>query len=135
MRGFKLVDRRQLTYHEDLPKPTAKEDTVVVQVKACSVCGRSDLVYYHYLGLRDHCSQGVFGHEVSGVIEEVGSLVTRFQPGDRVFLRSPLQTGFADYTSAREVCLGRLPESIPFEQGSILQLLPLAVHATRGVRL
>jgi L-iditol 2-dehydrogenase len=135
MRGYKLVDRRQLVYREDLPKPTAQEDNVVVKVEACSVCGRSDLVYYHYLGLRDHCSQGVFGHEVSGVVEEVGSLVTRCQPGDRVFLRSPLQTGFAEYTLAREVCVGHLPESIPFEEGSILQLLPLAIHATRGVRI
>lgn len=135
MQGFQLIDRRQLIYHEDLPKPTAKEDTVVVQVKACTICGRSDLVYYHYLGLRDHCAQGVFGHEIAGVIEEVGSLVSRFQPGDRVFIRSPLQTGFADYTSAREVCLGYLPESIPFAEGSILQLLPLAVHATRGINL
>lgn len=135
MRGFQLIDRHELIYQEDLPKPIAKEDTAVVKVKACTVCGRSDLVYYHYLGLRDHCAQGVFGHEIAGIVEEVGSLVSRFKPGDRVFIRSPLQTGYADYTLAREVCLGHLPESIPFEEGSILQLLPLSVHATRGINL
>ena len=135
MRGFQLINRHQLTYREDLHKPPANEDCVLVKVKACSVCGRSDLIYYHYLGLRDHCSKGVFGHEISGVVEGVGSLVTQFKPGDRVFIRSPLQTGFADYTIAREVCVGHLPQSIPFEEGSILQLLPLAIHATRGICL
>lgn len=135
MRGFQLVDRHQLIYQDDLPKPIAEDDRVVVNVKACAVCGRSDLVYYHYLGLREHCSKGVFGHEIAGVIEDVGALVSKFKPGDRVFLRSPLQTGYADYTLARELCLGHLPESIPFEQGAILQLLPLAVHATRNICL
>ena len=135
MRGFQLIDRRQLIYREDIPKPVAKENNIVVKVKGCTICGRSDLVYYHYLGLRDHCSQGVFGHEISGIVEEVGPLVSRCSPGDRVFIRAPLQTGYAEYSLAREVCVGHLPESIPFEQGSILQLLPLAVHATRGVSL
>lgn len=43
--------------------------------------------------------------------------------------------GFAEFALAREIAVGALPERIPFEQGAVLQLLPLAVHATRGVRL
>src|SRR5690606_10546863 len=53
----------------------------------------------------------------------------------RVFVRTPLTSGFAEFAAAREVCVGALPDDIPFEQGAILQTLPLAVHATRGVRL
>ncbi|MFO0206158.1 MAG: zinc-binding dehydrogenase, partial [Betaproteobacteria bacterium] len=46
-----------------------------------------------------------------------------------------MTSGYAEYALAREIAVGRLPQSIPYEQGSILQLLPLAVHATRGVQL
>jgi L-iditol 2-dehydrogenase len=92
-------------------------------------------VYYHYLGQRDHCAQGCFGHEIAGTVEAVGAHVTATVPGRRVFVRTPITSGFAEFALAREVAIGRLPDQIPFEQGAILQLLPLAVHATRGVRL
>ena len=59
----------------------------------------------------------------------------KIRPGERVFIRTPLTSGYADYALAREVAVGKLPDSIPFVQAAILQLLPLAVHATRGVRL
>ena len=135
MRSFSLTGRRHLTWAQDGPVPVPGPGEVLVRVGACTICNRSDLVYFHYLGLREHCGQGCFGHEVAGTIEAVGGNVTTAAPGDRVFLRTPLTTGFAEFALARQVAVGRLPDHIPFEQGSILQLLPLAVHATRGVRL
>jgi threonine dehydrogenase-like Zn-dependent dehydrogenase len=50
-------------------------------------------------------------------------------------VRTPLTTGYAEFALAREVAIGRLPDQVGFAHGAILQLLPLAVHATRGVRL
>ena len=135
MRSFSLTGRRQLTWAQDGPVPVPGRGEVLVRVGACTICNRSDLVYFHYLGLRDHCAQGCFGHEVAGTVEAAGDQVTRARPGDRVFLRTPLTTGFAEFALARQVAVGRLPDQIPFEQGPILQLLPLAVHATRGIRL
>ena len=135
MRKFSLVGRRQLSFAADAPMPEPADDEVLVEVKACTVCGRSDLAYYHYYDLREHCAQGCFGHEIAGVIVEVGRGVRAYRPGERVFIRTPRTTGYAEFAAAREIALGRLPESVPFEQGAILQLLPLAVHATRGVAL
>jgi 2-desacetyl-2-hydroxyethyl bacteriochlorophyllide A dehydrogenase len=135
MRAYRLVGRRRIEYQPDSVVPVPGDGDVLVRVGACSVCGRSDLAYYHYLGLRDHCAQGCFGHEIAGEIVDVGSHVKQHRAGDRVFLRAPLTSGYAEYALAREIAVGRLPQSIPFEQGSILQLLPLAVHATRGVQL
>jgi L-iditol 2-dehydrogenase len=135
MRSFQLTGRRRLTWMPDAPVPVPGRDEVLVRVGACTICNRSDLVYFHYLGLREHCGQGCFGHEVAGTVEAAGNLVTAAAPGDRVFLRTPLTTGFAEFALARQVAIGRLPAQVPFEQGAILQLLPLAVHATRGVRL
>ncbi|MGX8908230.1 zinc-dependent alcohol dehydrogenase [Streptomyces netropsis] len=135
MRRYDLVGCREIRLADDVPVPVPGPLEVLVQVRACTVCNRSDLAYYHYYGLRDHCAQGCFGHEIAGVVERVGPGVTRVRPGQRVFVRTPLTTGYADYAIAREVSVGALPDAIPFEQGAILQLLPLAVHATRGVTL
>jgi L-iditol 2-dehydrogenase len=135
MRRYSLVGRREIRLEDSVPVPVPGHDEVLVKVGSCTVCNRSDLVYYHYLGLRDHCGQGCFGHEIAGTVERTGTGAEDLSPGDRVFIRTPLTSGFADYALARRVALGRLPDGVSFEHGSILQLLPLAVHATRGVRL
>lgn len=135
MRRYELVGKQQITLDEDVPTPRPGHGEVLVRVGACTICNRSDLVYYHYLGERAHCATGCFGHEIAGTVAAVGPGVGRFEPGQRVFVRTPLTSGYADFALARQVSVGRLPDAIPFEQGAILQLLPLAVHATRGVRL
>jgi threonine dehydrogenase-like Zn-dependent dehydrogenase len=135
MRRYELAGRRDIRLATDVPVPRPGPLEVLVRVRACTVCNRSDLAYYHYHGLRDHCSQGCFGHEIAGTVEAVGPGVTRVAPGRRVFVRTPLTSGYADYALAREISVGTLPDAVPFEQGALLQLLPLAVHATRGVRL
>ncbi|MEV5981305.1 zinc-binding dehydrogenase [Streptomyces sp. NPDC052114] len=135
MRRYELVGRRDIRLVDDVAVPDPGPQEVLVRVRACTVCNRSDLAYFHYYGLREHCSQGCFGHEIAGVVEATGAGVRRVVPGQRVFVRTPLTTGYAEYALAREVSVGALPDAVPFEQGAILQLLPLAVHATRGIRL
>ncbi|GGR99648.1 hypothetical protein GCM10010252_42930 [Streptomyces aureoverticillatus] len=135
MRRYELVGRRDIRLVTDVPVPEPGPGQVLVRVRSCSVCNRSDLAYFHYYGLREHCATGCYGHEIAGVVEATGPGVTRVAAGQRVFVRTPLTTGYAEYALAREMAVGALPDAIPFEQGSILQLLPLAVHATRGVRL
>jgi L-iditol 2-dehydrogenase len=135
MLHYRLTGRRQLLLDRDVPVPVAGPGEVLVRVGACSLCNRSDLAYYHYYGERDHCATGCFGHEVAGTVAAVGEGVRRTAPGERVFVRTPLTSGFAEYALAREVAIGHLPDDVQFEHGSVLQLLPLAVHATRGVEL
>ncbi len=135
MRGYVLKGRHELEFSAELPKPVPGYAEVLVQVGACTVCNRSDVVYFNYFGLRKHCAEGCFGHEIAGVVSNVGAGVERFRAGDRVFVRTPLTTGYAEYALAREISIGRLPDQIPFSEGAILQLLPLAIHATRGVNL
>ena len=66
----------------DVPKPSIKgSGEALVKVTLGAVCG-SDL---HILHGHTPINQGaVLGHEFVGVIEEVGSEVKRFKPGDRV---------------------------------------------------
>ena len=52
---------------EDMPQPKPGPDEIVVEMKACGICG-SDLMDW-YLRSRDPL---VLGHEPSGVVAEVG---------------------------------------------------------------
>jgi L-iditol 2-dehydrogenase len=114
MRRYELIGRQEIVLRTDAPVPEPQPGQVLVAVKACTICNRSDLVYFHYWGLREHASQGCFGHEVAGVVAAVGQGVTRPNKGDRVFVRTPLSSGFAEYALARELAVGRLPDAIPF---------------------
>ena len=66
---------------DDVDKPQLTSGDVLVQMHACGICG-SDLekVFGHYgqPSMR-------LGHEPSGMILDVGSDVTEFKKGDRVF--------------------------------------------------
>lgn len=65
---------------ETLELDTPRTDEVLVRLVACGVC-HTDL----FAPLR-FALPAVFGHEGAGVVEAVGSAVTRFRPGDRVVL-------------------------------------------------
>jgi threonine dehydrogenase-like Zn-dependent dehydrogenase len=135
MRSVELVARRTIRFDPAAAVPAPGPDEVLVRVRACTVCNRSDLTYFHYLGLREHCAGGCFGHEIAGEVAGLGDRVDQVRLGQRVFVRTPLTSGYADFALAREIAVGACPERVPFQQAAILQLLPLAVHATRGVRL
>ena len=69
---------------EQVALPTAGAGEVVLRVGAALTCGTDLKVYrrgYHALMLTPPVA---FGHEVAGVVAEVGEGVTRFEPGDRV---------------------------------------------------
>ena len=66
----------------DVPKPSIKDPTdALVRVTLSAVCG-SDLHIYH--GRIPGCEGSVLGHEFVGIVEDAGSEVRRFRPGDRV---------------------------------------------------
>jgi alcohol dehydrogenase len=66
----------------DVPKPSIKDPTdALVRVTLSAVCG-SDLHIYH--GRIPGCEGSVLGHEFVGIVEDTGSEVRRFRPGDRV---------------------------------------------------
>jgi L-iditol 2-dehydrogenase len=65
---------------EDVAKPQVGFDEVLVEMKACGVCG-SDLMDWY---VRSRAPL-VLGHEPAGVIVEAGKNVKGFNLGDRVF--------------------------------------------------
>jgi threonine dehydrogenase-like Zn-dependent dehydrogenase len=75
------------------PVPEIGPQDLLVRVAACGVCA-SELDMYTGHAERDF--PVLPGHEVSGVVEQVGSSVTRQRPGDRVGIWVT-EAGFSEY--------------------------------------
>lgn len=95
MKALVLEEYGKLVY-TDIPEPGIKLlDDVKIKIKAVSVCG-SDI---H--GLDGSTGRRkppiIMGHEVSGVVTEVGSGVGNFKKGDKVVINSTLFCGKCSY--------------------------------------
>lgn len=68
---------------EDVPKPAAGPTQVVVRVKACGICATD---HKAVRGKRHVEFPRILGHEIAGVIDSVGSVVSKVKPGDDVII-------------------------------------------------
>ncbi|HLX13252.1 MAG TPA: zinc-dependent alcohol dehydrogenase family protein [Bacteroidota bacterium] len=81
---------------EDKPKPTIKEPTdAILKITRTTICG-TDL---HIMkGDVPTVTDGrILGHEGVGVIEEVGTSVTNFHPGDKALISCITSCGKCEY--------------------------------------
>ncbi len=67
---------------EEIAYPELPPDGLILQVKACGICG-SDLRAYQH-GLRFDREWQILGHEIAGVVAEVGRDVPDYQVGERL---------------------------------------------------
>ena len=67
--------------YEDVEKPSCPEDGVILKIMAVGLCG-SDI-----RNLTSDSRKGkypfIYGHEIVGVVDEIGSKETTYQVGDR----------------------------------------------------
>jgi NADPH:quinone reductase-like Zn-dependent oxidoreductase len=124
---------------QDIDPPEIGDDQVLVRVEAAGVnpadwAIMSGLPYIArpIYGLRRPKS-AVRGTDVAGVVEAVGSSVTRFQPGDEVY--GSADGSYAEYAAASEETLAPKPANVSFEQAAAAPMAgQVALLALRGVR-
>lgn len=144
--------------YQDVPRPEPAPDEVLVEVKACAICG-SDV----------HGSSGengrripplVMGHEASGTIAQLGEAVQSWAVGDRVTFDSTEYCGccwfcthgmhnlcaqrrivgvacteyrkngaMAQYIAVKARTLYALPPTVSFEQGCLVEPFAVGMHA------
>jgi L-iditol 2-dehydrogenase len=136
-----------------IPKPQPQPDEVLIQVKRIGICG-SDIHVYH--GLHPFTSYPVVqGHEVSGIIAEVGSQVKGFTGGDNVVFMPQVTCGecYPCHHGMYHICdnlkvMGfqtdgaaqeyfpikvdkvlKVPKSLPLDHGALIEPISVAVHA------
>lgn len=142
---------------QTVDKPTPKDDQVLVKMKRIGVCG-SDIHVFH--GLHPYTSYPVTqGHEVAGVIVEVGSQVEGLSVGDRVTFTPQVtcgvcypcthgmyhiceelkvmgfQTGGAaqEFFAVDADKVLKIPEHVSLDQTAMVEPVSVAVHAlSRG---
>lgn len=69
---------------EDSAMPKVGAEDVLIQVKACGICGTDVHIYEGDKGAAEVNPPTILGHEFSGVVAEIGANVTGVKVGDRV---------------------------------------------------
>ena len=69
---------------ENINKPMANVNEVVVKVMACGICGTDIHIYEGDEGAAATPPNTVLGHEFAGIVTEIGSGVKNIKIGDRV---------------------------------------------------
>jgi NADPH:quinone reductase-like Zn-dependent oxidoreductase len=119
----------------EVEKPAVADDGVLVRVRAASV----NPVDWHTLtgtpymvrvqaGLREPKSE-LLGVDFAGTVEDVGSSVNGFQPGDEVF--GARSGALSEYVCARKVVVAK-PANLTFEEAAAVPVA--AVSALQGLR-
>jgi len=146
----------------DIEKPQIKNpDDVLFKVAYCGICVGEVKVYdWSDWAASDSTLElpTVMGHEVAAVVEEVGSGVTDFKPGDRVTVDVFIHCGrcyqcrtghsnvcdnreiygkrrgaYAEYAVLPERVICKVPDKLSMEEVALLENLGVAVHAVEHV--
>lgn len=81
----------------DSPIPSIGDEEVLIQVKACGICGTDVHIYEGDKGAAEVNPPIILGHEFSGVVTDTGRFVTRFTKGDRVCIDPNFYCGNCDF--------------------------------------
>jgi len=60
------------------------------------------------------------GNDGAGVIEQIGTSVTEFKPGDRVYTAGSVSGTYAEFALCKPEQVHRLPENVSFMQGAAM---------------
>lgn len=160
MKAVRLIQPGRPLEMQELPLPTVGPKDVLVRVKAAGIC-HSDIHYRAGVPPVTPLPR-TLGHEVAGIIEQVGEEVTSHQVGARVCLHYMVTCGDCLYCSmgSEQFCisgqmLGKrrdggygefisvparnafsLPQEVSFEHGAIMMCSSsTSFHALRKGRL
>src|ERR1700678_978923 len=159
MQALVLENLRDLQFR-DVPQPEFGSRDVLIQVKACGICGSDVHGYDGSTGRR--IPPLIMGHEAAGLVAKVGSDVRSVRVGDRVTFDSTVSCGncslckagdvnlcddrqvlgvscgdyrrngaFAEYVCVPEHIVYQLPECFAFEKAALIEAVSIAVHAAK----
>jgi L-iditol 2-dehydrogenase len=136
---------------EEVPRPQPADKEMLVKVISCGICG-SDIVEWY----RSPRAPLVQGHEIGAEVVEVGRSITKYKPGDRVFIAPKvpcmkcdycnnghypvcstvserLPGGFAEYVLVPQALVDKgtylLPENMTYDQSTFIEPLACVIRA------
>ena len=140
---------------EDVPRPEPGTGELLMKIEASGICGSDVMEWY-----RIKKAPIVLGHEVAGLVEQVGDGVTGFNLGDRIVATHhvPCNTcrycrtgrhpvcdtlrsttfdpgGFAQYVRLPPINVDggviKIPDSVSYEEASFVEPLACVIRALR----
>lgn len=148
---------------ENVAEPRPGRKDVIIKVGACGVC------FHEVVTRNGTLKRGVkmpliLGHEISGIVADVGPDVCDFKPGDRVataqrfhicgacrYCRTGRETvcpelrflgddgmtgGYAEYVAVEDDNVARVPDNVPLEEASIVSCaIGTLLNAAREVEI
>lgn len=152
-----VLDEYNVLNYRDFPDPEINPDEVLIEVKACGICGSDVHGMDGSTGRRK--PPLIMGHEASGAILKTGSNVKNWKPGDRVTFDStiyPLNDwftlkghynlsdnrqvlgvspgdyrrhgAFAEKVAVPQHILYRIPENVSFVEAAMTEPVAVAAH-------
>ncbi len=144
---------------EEQPKPQAGKGELVMRIEASGICGSDVMEWY-----RIKKAPLVLGHEVAGVVDEIGQGMTKYKKGDRIvaahhvpcntchYCQSDHHTtcdtlrstnfypgGFAEYVRLPVINVDRgvfkIPEGVSFEEATFTEPLACVLRGQKQARL
>jgi NADPH:quinone reductase-like Zn-dependent oxidoreductase len=112
--------------YEDIPRPEPKDDQLLVRVIAAGVNPVDGMI-------RSGMFKGnrvfpiILGGDVAGVVERVGSKITKFKAGDPVFAYVSLNNsgGYAQYALVTEREAAAKPKSLTYVEAAAVPIVAL----------
>lgn len=142
---------------EEVPTPKPGPKEMLAKVMSCGICG-SDIVEWYRLPR----APLVQGHELGAEVVEVGASLTKYKPGDRVFIapkvpclkchycreghypqcsavKERLPGAFAEYVLVPEILVENgtllLPDNVTYDQSTFVEPLACVVRDQRLANL
>lgn len=158
MRGAVVYGKHDLRV-EDVYRPRLGPRDVLIQVKACGVCG-TDIHIYE--GMVPMAKMPITpGHEFSGVVTELGGDVAWLREGEHVVVDPNLACGtcyycrtgrrnlclswgaigitvdgaYADYVKAPAEAVYKMPPNISFEEGAFAEPIGCCIEGVRRAQI
>lgn len=160
MKALIKTSPRQGAVIGEVKNPELNRNEILIRPEFAAVCG-TDIHLYNW----DSSGQSfvkkfnvgfpfIFGHEVSGTVEKIGSSVTRVQPGDKVTFETHIPCmkcyacdignfhncmdmglygltyngAFAEYATAPEHVVFKIPDGVSMKAASLFEPAAVAMH-------
>ncbi len=139
---------------ENLEIPKVKKGEVLINVKACGICGTDIHIFEGDEGAAPTPTGTVLGHEFSGVVTEIGEDVTSVKVGDKVCvdpnklcnecyycksgighfcenmigIGTTVNGGFAEYCVVPDSQVYKVPKETDFEKAAMTEPVACCLH-------
>jgi NADPH:quinone reductase-like Zn-dependent oxidoreductase len=119
VKAVRLLEYGGQLMFNDVPTPTIGRDEILVKVKSTAV-NHLDLVKASGAArqILPIDLPWIPGHEFSGIVEQIGSDVAGYAPGDAVFAANGIGGAYAEYVAAKPAVMARKPSNLSFEEAA-----------------